>query len=134
MARDLCAPDKPGAKTYDQLIKLIRDHLNPKSSETMERYKFNQVQQTATESVADFVQRLKHFSLNCYFMDANVTIRDRFICGLRNHATKKKLLSETNLKYGNAYKIALAMEAAKQNSTITVKINTEVPANINAVN
>lgn len=41
LARDLCAPAKPGTKTYDELVKVINDHLNPKPSETMERYKFN---------------------------------------------------------------------------------------------
>lgn len=100
----------------------------------MERYKFNQAQQAATESVVDFVARLKHLSLNCNFTDANVTIRDRLVCGLRDHATKKKLLSETDLKYENAYKIALAMEAAEKDATVTEKTSTEVAANTNSVN
>lgn len=40
LVRDLCAPNKPNRKFFAELVKLVNDHLNPISSETMERCKF----------------------------------------------------------------------------------------------
>lgn len=57
----LCTPDKPSTKSFAEIVKLIKKHLNPKPSETMERCKFYQTQQAATKSVAEFSARLKKF-------------------------------------------------------------------------
>ncbi|KMQ83342.1 enzymatic poly [Lasius niger] len=41
LIRDLCAPSKPKDKTFEELKVLIKQHLSPEPSETMERYKFH---------------------------------------------------------------------------------------------
>lgn len=80
LIRDLCAPDKPNTKSFAELAKLVNDHLNPKPSETMERCKFYQTHQAATESIADFTARLKSLSINCNFGDAKVALQDQLVC------------------------------------------------------
>lgn len=123
LTRDLCMPDKPSTKTYAQLVALIKDHLNPKPSEAMERCKFHQAQQASTESVADFVARLKRLSLYCNFPNVSNAVRDQIVCGLKDHATKKALFREENLTYNTAYKIATQMETAEKDATTTDKLN-----------
>ena len=39
-------------------------------------------------------------------------LRDRFVCGLRNKQTQKRLLAEKALTWKRAVEIALAMEVA----------------------
>lgn len=43
-------------------------------------------------------------------------LRDRFVCGLSNEATQKRLLTEQNLGLAKALEVAQAMEAAQKNS------------------
>ncbi|XP_029159162.1 uncharacterized protein LOC114931347 [Nylanderia fulva] len=131
LIRDLCAPDKPITKTYEQLIKLTSNHLCPKPSEAMERCKFHQAQQAATESIAEFAARLKRLSINCGFKDAATALRDQLVCGIKDHATKILLFREEGLTYDKAYKIATAAEEAERNATSTDKLNTATAAQTN---
>lgn len=71
LVRDLCAPNKPSTKTFDEIVSLIKNHLAPKPSETIKRRNFHQAQQATTESVAEFAARLKRLSMNCNFPEAN---------------------------------------------------------------
>lgn len=121
LVRDLCAPNKPNTKTYKELTEMIQNHLNPKPSEAMERYKFNQARQSQTESVADFVARLKRLSLYCNFTDVNNAVRDQIVCGLKDHATKKALFREAALTFDKAYTIATQMETAENDVTTIEK-------------
>ena len=47
----------------------------------------------------------------------NKALRDRFVCGLTSEQIQKRLLSEDNLTYDKAVKIALAMESAIKDSS-----------------
>ena len=122
--RDLCAPDKPSTKTFKELVKLINDHLNPKPSETMERCKFHKAQQTETETVAEFAARLKSLAITCNFGDVSIALRDQFVCGLKDHATKTLLFREDKLTFETAYRLATTLETAEKNASSTDKTNT----------
>ncbi|XP_029163713.1 uncharacterized protein K02A2.6-like [Nylanderia fulva] len=126
LIRDLCTPVKPSAKTFAQLVKLVNDHLNPKPSETMERCKFHQAQQSHTESVAEFAARLKNLSITCNFgNNATTALRDQLVCGLRDHATKTLLFREENLTFDKAFKLATTVESAEKNASSTSRPNGE---------
>ncbi|XP_071638445.1 uncharacterized protein [Temnothorax longispinosus] len=123
LVRDLCAPDKPSTKTFKDLVKLINDHLNPKPLETMERCKFHKAQQTETETVAEFAARLKSLAITCNFGDVSIALRDQFVCGLKDHATKTLLFREDKLTFETAYRLATTLEAAEKNASSTDKTN-----------
>jgi hypothetical protein len=123
LLRDLCAPAKPSEKTYAELVKIP---LCPRPSKAMERCKFDQAQQAVTESITEFVARLKGLVTNCNFTDANTAIRGQLICGLKDHAIKAILFREENLTYETAYKMATAAEAAEKNATSTDNMNQAV--------
>ena len=54
LIRNLCAPSKPKEKSYEEFIKLVREHLNPPPSEIMERCIYNRARQEQSETVAEF--------------------------------------------------------------------------------
>lgn len=119
LVKNWCAPNKPKEKSFAELVKLVKDHLCPKPSETMERCKFRQMQQGPTETIADFIARLKNATVHCNFADLSTVLRDQLVCGLRSHSIRAILFREENLTYEKAYKLAVAAEAAEINATST---------------
>jgi len=123
LIRDLCAPLKPKDKTFEELKGLIKKYLSPEPSETVERYKFHKATQTASESVAEFVARLKKLSIYCKFTELNTALRDQLVCGLRDHDSRVLLFREKNLTFDNAYKIAVGQEKATANANIAGNVS-----------
>lgn len=88
----------------------------------MERCKFHQSAQS-TESVTEFVARLKSLALHCNFADGDTALRDQLVCGLKNHDTRVELFRTDALTYDTAYKIATGRELAKKNAATTANLN-----------
>ena len=66
---DLLAPAKLKETSYQELVKLIQDHLAPKPSEIVQRFKFNNRFRNEGESVADFVAALRNLAEHCEYKD-----------------------------------------------------------------
>ena len=66
LLRNLVAPAKPD-KSYDELIRVMNEHQNPKPLVIMERYKFNKRDRQPGESIPFYVTELKHLSDHCDF-------------------------------------------------------------------
>ncbi|XP_046671149.1 uncharacterized protein K02A2.6-like [Homalodisca vitripennis] len=117
LLRDLCTPNKPSTKSFDALVSLIQDHLYPKPSFIAERYKFSKRIQHEGESAADYIAQLRKMSTHCEFGAVlNDYLRDRLVSGIRNEATKQKLLGESSLTFDQAVKIITSAEAAEKNA------------------
>lgn len=111
--RDLASPDLPATKTFDELCTLLETHYNPKPLTIAERFRFHKRDQKVDESVQEYNVALRKLSEHCNFGDnLNDSLRDMFVCGLRNENFQKKLLAERDLTYTKAVEIAIAMEAA----------------------
>ena len=54
LLRNLCAPAKPGDKTFAELVKLMRQHQHPTPSVIVERLKFHKRERRPAESVAAY--------------------------------------------------------------------------------
>ncbi|XP_047997401.1 uncharacterized protein LOC125234995 [Leguminivora glycinivorella] len=118
---NLCTPAKPASKTYDQLVELMKGHLNPKPSLLAERFKFRQRVQKHDENIANFVTDLKKLSKDCSFTGDSLkeNLRDQFVCGLLNDDIRQKLFTEDDtITFDRAYKLAVAMEAAEVNAAL----------------
>ncbi|XP_037300668.1 uncharacterized protein LOC119191026 [Manduca sexta] len=114
---DLCAPDFPEDKTFEQLIELVAGHLEPKRSEIAERHTFRQRRQVEGESIGAFLQSLKHLATHCNFKATlEVNIRDQFVSGLRSEEMRSRLFAEPSLDYKKAVELALALEAAERHA------------------
>ncbi|XP_076660799.1 uncharacterized protein LOC143364225 [Halictus rubicundus] len=125
LIKHLVAPAKINTKSYDQIVEIMNEHINPKPSEVMERFNFNQAKQAETETVAEFAARLKKLALNCNFKEIEVALRDQFVCGLRDHETKVELFKKSSLTFNEAYKEATSHESAEKNATSS--LNTGKP-------
>lgn len=115
LIRNLLSPVKPGAKTYDDLVKLLTDHFNPKPSEIVQRFKFNSRSRKPGEAVLDYVAALRKLAHDCnYGEKLTEMLRDRLVCGIGDDRIQRRLLSEPELTFDKALKLAQAMEAANK--------------------
>ncbi|KAI5636816.1 SET domain-containing protein [Phthorimaea operculella] len=119
---DLCSPDMPEDKTYDALVKVMTDHLEPQRSEIAERHVFRQRRQHAGEPLADYLQALKHLAATCNFgkcttcSTLEINLRDQFVSGLASEAMRSRMFAEKKLDYKKAVELALALEAAEKHA------------------
>ncbi|XP_039750618.1 uncharacterized protein LOC120626866 [Pararge aegeria] len=115
---DLCSPVHPEDKTFDQLVKLVKDHLEPERSEIAERHIFRQRKQQQGEGVKVYLQNLKHLAKTCSFgAQLEINLRDQFVSGLISEEMRSRLFAEKNIDYRRAVELALALEAAERHAT-----------------
>ncbi|KAI5646465.1 hypothetical protein NE865_01398 [Phthorimaea operculella] len=114
---DLCSPKKPVDVPYDDLVKLLQQHLEPTPSILAERYAFRHRKQNANESIAQYAAALKHLARTCDFK-TNLTenLRDQFVCGISDEPTRQRLFYEGDPDFQKAFKIASSLESAAQNA------------------
>ncbi|KAJ8044412.1 hypothetical protein HOLleu_07152 [Holothuria leucospilota] len=116
LLKSLIMPDTPSEKTYGELITVLKKHLTPKPLVIAERFKFHHRNQNDGESVSACAAELKRLSRCCEFGQfLQEALRDKFVCGIRNVTTQRKLLAQENLTYAKSLECALAMEMAEQN-------------------
>ena len=115
--RNVLRPAKPSEKSYTEVKGALQSHFKPKASVISERFRFYQRNQYEGESVRNYVTALKQLTAQCEFgtfLDG--ALRDKLLCGLRNNAIQKRLLSEMKLTFHQAFQTAQAMELAAQNT------------------
>ena len=114
---NLLSPTKPQEKSFDFLAEELKKHFEPKKVVIAERFRFHRRDQAVGEEISDYVAELRKLTKDCEFEGyLEEALRDRFVCGLRNEATQKRLLTKSGLTFVNAVEIAKGMEAAEKNS------------------
>ena len=117
LLRNLCAPDKPNTKSFDELKTTLTAHLKPKPLIIAERYRFHDRKQESHENVRDYLANLRKLADTCDFKGfLEEALRDRFVCGLYSKTIQRKLLSESELTLKKAFEIAVGMEVAERES------------------
>ena len=115
MLTSLLSPEKPGEKSYHQLVELLKKQYDPRPSEIMQRFKFHSQLRKADENVSSYVAELHSLAVYCNFgATLEVMLRDRLVCGMNNEGIKNKLLVEADLTYGKGLDIARSLEVAAQ--------------------
>ncbi len=64
LMRNLLCPDKPGDKSFSELVELLRNYYNPTPSEISE---FNSRNRQPNETVADYVAVLRELAQHCNY-------------------------------------------------------------------
>ena len=106
--RDLVALKKPNEISYADVVAHLKAQ---KQGVAVKRYQFNSRSREQGESVAKYVAQLRHLAIDCEFGESlNEMLRDRPICGVNDPRMERRLLSEADLDYDKALKIAQAME------------------------
>ena len=113
LLRSLVQPDKPGDKSYEEIVRILGNHYSPKPLLIAERFRFHKRNQEEGESISQFLAVLKRLSEHCAFgQSLNDTLRDRLVWGLRSEAIQKRLLTEADLSLERAVNISTSMEMA----------------------
>lgn len=123
---DLCRPKKPEEMVYEELIQVVKKHLQPEPSIIAERYKFRRKKQEEGESISEYVATLKKLAKFCNFgtsLDEN--LRDQLVYGIKNKTIKQRLFTESKLNFSRAYELALNMEAAERNTGLIERGNVQ---------
>ena len=95
--RSYCSPDEPSAKTYDELVQVLKVNLAPVHNVIAEEYQFTQLKQEAGETLASYYSRVKEAASMCDFETKfDQMVRNRFIYGLRDSKIRTSLLSSEN--------------------------------------
>ena len=114
--KDLCLPDLPCDKSYEEITTLLKGFYKPKVLEVAETYRFHQTIQKENESVNEYANKLKRLAVHCNFGQyLQRALRDQFVGGVRSQSTRKKLLSEDRT-FEQALKVAQADELAEKES------------------
>lgn len=65
----LTVPDLPSTKTYEELIKQLRNFYAPRKNKRAERYKFHNAVQEEGETINEFIVKIKSLAQTCRFGD-----------------------------------------------------------------
>ncbi len=113
--RDLFAPALPSSVTLADIFERLKKHYEPKRATIVERYHFHKRDQLEGETATQYDAALRKLATHCQFADyLEEALRDRFVCGLRDGAVQRRLLSEKELSL--AMDLAVSMEAAEKNT------------------
>ncbi len=80
-------------------------------------YHFHKRDQLEGETVTEYDAALRKLATHYQFADyLEEALRNRFVCGLRDGAVQRRLLSEKELSLAKAMDLAVSMEAAEKNT------------------
>ena len=115
LLKNLCDPENPSTKTFTGFSQLLQGHFEPAPIVIVERHKFWTASQEESESVSEFVARLKKLASTCSFgAFLSQALRDRLVSGLHTKMsrTQRHLLSIRDLTYTTAHDKCIADEMA----------------------
>ena len=111
LLRTIVYPKRPRDLSFVEIVDNFTKHLDPKPTVTAERFKFHKAEQQESESIRDFLARLKKLAETCEFRGyREETIRVRFVCGLNERTIERKLLAVTDLTLQSAVEKTCAAE------------------------
>ena len=119
LIKTLVAPAAVTDVTFDEIAALVQTHYQPKPSVIMRRFRFNTCIRHPGENITAFIARLRDLAAHCEYGDNTVElIRDRIVCGIRDDALQRSLLSVPKLTFDKACELTLLHESAEQNSKV----------------
>jgi hypothetical protein len=114
--RSLCNND-PKGKTFEELKKILKEHLSPRPNTISQRLKFYMRSRASSESISQYLAELRKCAEYCDFDDKlDEQLRDRLVCGCGNDRIQEKLLTIKDLTLKKAIEAAVAMETAYQDA------------------
>ena len=116
LVRNLVSPEKPGDRTYAQLVDILTKHFNLTPSETLQRAKFHSRIRKPGETIATYVADLRSLAEFCNFgASLNDMFRDRLFCGVNNTKMQQTLLAKKTLTLDEALELTQGLETAAKN-------------------
>jgi hypothetical protein len=120
---DWCAPDDPLTKTYEEIVTLLKSHMEPQPSVLARQHKFITREQYLGETVIEFSTELRKLSMDCKFNCScgksicDELLRLQFIKGLKDTEIKTRLLQDKDLRpFKEIIETASSIELAKSDN------------------
>lgn len=129
----LTAPENPGNIGFENLIKIIEEHLAPKRNVLVAQHHFLSTFQSDQQSISDFNAALKRNIGDCAFVCpgcagsiSEVFLRAQFIRGLKDNNIRQHLLQSSKNTYSEVLSSALVSESAKADAlTLSCRSSTQ---------
>ncbi|XP_074029274.1 uncharacterized protein [Leptinotarsa decemlineata] len=123
LLRNLCVPDLPNSKNYDDLLILLENHFSPVKSFFAQRMKFYSARRVLNESVVEWKARVKNMASKCGFgSELQIVMRDIFVIGINEEKIMDRLFEEdaskADVTIQTSLKLALSKESALNERTI----------------
>ena len=119
LLRNLCLPNLPKDKSFNDLTSLLKEHCCPRVNAWRERRKFYNAKQLEHETINEWCLKLSKLSENCSFgSDLNKVLCDKFVSGIFNNKIFERLCEEKiseNNKYEKLKEISINKEDLIQN-------------------
>ncbi|CAB3239777.1 unnamed protein product [Arctia plantaginis] len=93
LVADLALPKDLQVVPYEDILKLLDNHLIPQVCGFSERYKFYSAVQSDEETYPQWAARLRGLTANCGFLNVEEALRDRFVMGMLPGAEREKLFA-----------------------------------------
>lgn len=119
--RDVCHPQVPKDRTFDELVELLNKQFVIRTSVHRERVKFYTAKQAPNESIANWYASIKKLSVDCKFGERfDSVLLDRFISGLRPGSVLDRLCEEDeDLTLQKAVDMASTKESSSKGDSST---------------
>ncbi|XP_062600099.1 uncharacterized protein K02A2.6-like [Saccostrea cucullata] len=101
-----------GENVYGVALATLNKHFTPQVNHTFERSQFRAMAQTATETVEQFITRLRQKAVYCNFTNIDESIRDQVIEKCYSQRLRRKLLEKNNVTLKQLRETAQSLEAA----------------------
>ena len=102
-------------KKLNKVLEQFEQYCNPRKNVVFERHQFWQITQKDSETVDQFVTRLKNKVKSCeYPSPVDDMVRDKFVFSIRDLKVKERLLRGEKLTLEKAISMARASEASKE--------------------
>ena len=99
---------------FDEAVNKLNTHFKPCTNITFQRHVFRKEEQKDSESITQYVVRLKKLADTCNFGDEKDNcIRDQVVDKCKSQSLRKKLLAEKDLTLQKTLEIAQAKEASE---------------------
>ena len=115
-------------------LKALEAYFKPKTNVVYKRFLFNSATQSSEEGIDKFVNQLRKMASSCkYGTLTDETIRDRIVIGVRDKASKLRLLKEDELDLNKALSICRSNEAASKQLKFMKQEEIQTDEQVNAV-
>ena len=102
-------------KTVDTICNKMKHYFQPTINVTYERYRFGTATQENSESIDQFLNKLRQLSLTCKFENLrDDMIRDRLVIGVADSKIRARLLREPELTLARALDICRTSEVTSE--------------------
>ena len=96
--RDIIDNAVPKVEGYDATVEYLNKHLNPKTNDTFEIYKFQKTIQDGHETMQQFCNRLRSIANRCNFESEDKRNNENKILLIRQYLLKRRLTEEIYLR------------------------------------